>query len=160
MPKQEKGIPAMRVMDVPEFQDATDLAAVNEGLTVRDAAALMTGRNIGAVIVLRDGRMSGIFTERDLMTKVAAHGLDCASTLVRDVMTRDVVTVSPDVELNTCLRTMTEGGFRHLPVVDPEGEPMGMVSQRDFVALTFGQALRRMRGTARQGLRNLLKGGG
>jgi len=94
-------------------------------------------------------------TYRRLLDRLRLQGLT-----VRDVMTRDVVTVSPDVELNTCLRTMTEGGFRHLPVVDPEGEPMGMVSQRDFVALTFGQALRRMRGTARQGLRNLLKGGG
>jgi CBS domain-containing protein len=149
----------MRVMDVPEFQDARDLAAVNEGLTVRDAAILMAGRNVGAVIVLRDGCMSGIFTERDLMTKVAAQGLDCGTTLVRDVMTPRVVTVSPEMELNACLRTMTEGGFRHLPVVDSDGEPMGMISQRDFVALTFGQAVRRMRGRAQYGLRKLFRAG-
>ena len=149
----------MRVMDVPEFQEVGDLAAVNEDLTVRDAATLMAGRNIGAVIVLREGHMSGIFTERDLMTKVAARGLDCDTTPVREVMTENVVTVSPEADLNTCLQTMTEGGFRHLPVVDSDGEPVGMISQRDFVALTFGQALRRMRGTARQGLRNLFRSG-
>lgn len=149
----------MRVMDVPEFHDAGDLAAVNEQLTVRDAAQVMAGRNIGAVIVLSEGRMVGIFTERDLMTKVAARGLDTASTIVGDVMTRGVVTVGPHAALDDCLQKMAEGGFRHLPVVDGDGEPVGMISQRDFVALTFGQALRRMRGTARQGLRNLLRGG-
>ncbi len=149
----------MRVMDVPEFKDACDLVAVNEGLMVRDAAALMAGRNIGAVIVLREGRMAGIFTERDLMTKVAAQGLDCGATPIRDVMTPEVVTVSPDTDLGVCLRTMTAGGFRHLPVVDSDGEPMGMISQRDFAALTFGQAVRRMRGSAREGLRNLFRTG-
>jgi len=149
----------MRVMDVPEFHDAGDLAAINEQLTVRDAAEVMAGRNIGAVIVLREGHMVGIFTERDLMTKVAARGLDTASTIVGDVMTGEVVTVGPYAALDDCLQKMAEGGFRHLPVVDGDGEPVGMISQRDFVALTFGQALRRMRGTARAGLRNLLKGG-
>lgn len=150
----------MRVMDVPEFQDAGDLAAVNEQLTVRDAAVVMAGRNIGAVIVLSEGRMAGIFTERDLMSRVAARGLDTATTIVGDVMTREVVTVAPTEALDACLQKMAEGGFRHLPVVDGDGEPVGMISQRDFVALTFGQALRRMRGTARAGLRSLLTGGG
>lgn len=147
----------MRVMDVPEFHEACDLAAVNAGLTVRDAAEVMAGRNIGAVIVLDEGRMVGIFTERDLMTKVAAKGLDCGTTAVGDVMTRDVVTVSCESDLESCVQCMAEGGFRHLPVIDDEGEPIGMISQRDFVALTLGQALRRVSGTARAKLANIFR---
>jgi CBS domain-containing protein len=146
-------------MDFPEFQDTDSLAAVNEALTVRDAAEMMSERNIGAVIVLREGRMCGIFTERDLMTKVAAKGLDCGTTEVRDVMTTGLVTVTGQTDLEECLDKMNEGGFRHLPVVDDEGEPIGMISQRDFVALTLGQALRRVGGTAKAKIAGMFKRG-
>ena len=127
----------MRVMDVPEFQDARDLAAVNEGLTVRDAAILMAGRNVGAVIVLRDGCMSGIFTERDLMTKVAAQGLDCGTTLVRDVMTprENLDTVRTDTSVAELLDRMFVDRHTGYPVMR-NGRLVGVVTLDDARSIT------------------------
>jgi CBS domain-containing protein len=137
----------MRVGDLPGLIADRDLAAVNDELTVLDAAEVMTDRHIGAVIALCEGRMSGIFTERDLMTRVVVPGLDVRTTCVADVMSRTVATVTVDEPVETCLSRMREGGFRHLPVVDAEGEPFAMLSQRDFLtrdgesaALAFGTA--------------------
>lgn len=131
----------MRVADLPGLTADRDLAAVNAELSVLDAAELMAGRRIGAVIALRDGRMCGIFTERDLMTKVIVPRRDPAMTSVAEVMTSDVTTVTINDPVEVCLHRMGQGGFRHLPVVDDDGEPFAMLSQRDFVTLSVGDAM-------------------
>jgi len=125
----------MRIADVPGMHEHRALAVVNDQLTVAEAAAMMAGQGIGAVVALRDGGMSGIFTERDLLVKVAAAGLDAATTQVAEVMTTDVATITVDDSVEAAVAKMRDGGFRHLPVVDGSGEPFAMLSLRDLIAL-------------------------
>jgi CBS domain-containing protein len=99
--------------------------------TVLDVARAMVERNIGAVPVLRDGLLVGVFSERDLMRRVVVEGRDPAHTRVVEVMTEDPLTVSPQEEMETCLFLMQRHGFRHLPIC--EGKQLkGMVSLRDL----------------------------
>jgi CBS domain-containing protein len=97
-----------------------------------DVAQAMVDRNIGAVPVLRDGFLVGIFSERDLMKRVVVEGRDCRTTRVEEVMTEDPLTVSPDESLENCMLLMRRHGFRHLPVC--EGKQLrGIVSLRDIL---------------------------
>jgi CBS domain-containing protein len=100
--------------------------------TVLEVARLMVEHNIGAVPVLEDGRLIGIFSERDLMKRVVVGGKDPASTPVREVMTDDPLTVTPNDPLETCMTLMKRHGFRHLPVCVGR-ELRGVVSLRDIV---------------------------
>jgi CBS domain-containing protein len=97
-----------------------------------DVAQAMVDRNIGAVPVLRDGLLVGIFSERDLMKRVVVEGRDCRTTRVEEVMTEDPLTVSPDESLENCMLLMRRHGFRHLPVCDGK-QLRGIVSLRDIL---------------------------
>src|SRR5262245_7390040 len=99
-------------------------------ITVAAAARLMKQHRIGALLVLQEGRLAGIFTERDALFRVIAEGLEPATTRVADVMTPNPRTISPDRPFGHALHLMYEGGFRHVPVVD-DGRPLGVVSSRD-----------------------------
>lgn len=94
-----------------------------------DAAVLMKDGNVGAVLVVEDGRLVGIFTERDAVYRVMAAGRDPRRTTLAEVMTRDPVTVSPEESFGWALLLMHERGFRHAPVV-ADGRPIGVVSAR------------------------------
>jgi CBS domain-containing protein len=125
----------MRIADVPGMHEHRALAVVNDQLTVAEAASMMASQGIGAVVALMDGGMSGIFTERDLLVKVAAAGRDAATTPVAEVMTSEVATITVDDTVEAAVAKMRDGGFRHLPVVDASGEPFAMLSLRDLIAL-------------------------
>lgn len=109
--------------------------------TVGEAARLMAKRGTGAVMVVDDQRLVGIFTERDAVFRVIARGLDVEATPLADVMTRSPETIAPDRPFGVALAIMQRKGFRHLPVVEG-GRPIGIVSARlaldpemeDFVA--------------------------
>lgn len=117
------------IYDLIKDQD-TYRADVNQ--TILELAQAMVERNIGAVPVLREGELVGIFSERDLMRRVVAGGLDPAATRVGDVMTDDPLTVDPNEELETCMVLMRRHGFRHLPIC--EGKLLrGLVSLRDIM---------------------------
>ena len=103
---------------------------VSRNATVVDAARHMKQRNVGSVLVLDDGRLAGIFTERDALFRVLAAGRDPATTTIGDVMTPQPQTMHPDEPFVRALRVMHEGKFRHLPVVE-FGRPLGIVSVRD-----------------------------
>jgi CBS domain-containing protein len=96
---------------------------------VREAAKRMAARNVGAILIVEDGRLIGIFTERDMLVRVVAPGLDAKATRLADVMTRAPQTIDPDDTLGYALVMMHKKGFRHLPVVQ-EGKPIGIVSSR------------------------------
>jgi len=100
--------------------------------SVLEVARLMVDHNIGAVPVLRQGELVGIFSERDLMTRVVVAGKDPARTLVREVMTEDPLTIAPNDDLETCTTLMRRHGFRHLPVCSGR-ELRGVVSLRDIL---------------------------
>jgi CBS domain-containing protein len=99
-------------------------------ITVADAARLMKEQRVGAILVLAEGRLAGIFTERDALFRVIAEGRDPAATRVGEVMTVNPRTIAPDRPFGHALHLMYEGGFRHVPVVDG-GRPLGVVSARD-----------------------------
>ncbi len=100
--------------------------------TVLEVASLMMEHNIGAVPVLQEGRMIGIFSERDLMIRVVVAGKDPAQTLVGEVMTEDPLTIAPDEPLETCMTLMKRHGFRHLPICAGR-ELKGVISLRDIM---------------------------
>jgi CBS domain-containing protein len=96
---------------------------------VSKAAKLMAAKNVGALMVVEGGRLIGIFTERDVVFRVVARGLDARTTAVSDVMSPAPQTVHPDKPFGYALLVMHENGFRHLPVVE-NGKPIGIVSAR------------------------------
>jgi CBS domain-containing protein len=109
------------------------LVAISENATVGEAARRMRDARCGSILVTEDERLIGIFTERDVMNRVVAEGLDPERTSVSQVMTRSPRTVEPDTPTIVALRIMDDGGFRHLPVVD-KGRILGIVSRRDFLS--------------------------
>jgi len=98
-------------------------------MSVTKAAWMMKKNKVGAVLVVERGQLVGIFTERDVVYRVVALGLAPDTTMVRDVMTREPVTVGPDEPLGAALLLMHEQGFRHAPVIE-DGRPIGVVSAR------------------------------
>jgi len=100
-----------------------------ETMTIGDAARVMKRHRIGAIMVVEGDRLSGIFTERDALFRVLAENRD-QSTLVRDVMTRDPLSIHPDKQFADALQIMHTGRFRHVPVVE-NGRAIGMVSSSD-----------------------------
>jgi CBS domain-containing protein len=117
------------IYDLVKDQD-TYRADVNQ--TVLELAQAMVERNIGAVPVLDNGELVGIFSERDLMRRVVVAVRDPRTTQVHEVMTTDPLTVSPDESVETCMVLMRRHGFRHLPICD--GRILkGVVSLRDIM---------------------------
>lgn len=104
--------------------------APNEAVGV--VVALMRRAHIGCVLVCEGDRLLGLFTERDLLRRVLAVGLPL-STPVRECMTEDPVVVRPKESIGAALRSMEQGGYRHLPVVDEAGRPVGVLSVKRIV---------------------------
>jgi len=117
------------IFDLVSRQE-TYRADINQ--TVLDVAQAMVDRNIGAVPVLQDGVLVGVFSERDLMKRVVVAGRHPATTLVGEVMTDDPLTVGPQESLETCLALMRRHGFRHLPICEGK-QLVGIVSLRDMI---------------------------
>ena len=103
--------------------------------TVRAAAISMASNNVGAILVVdAAGKLAGLFTERDVLNRVVARGLDPDATPLAAVMTTKLQTASPAKPLAHALHMMFEGGFRHVPVVD-DGKPVGMKDEKTFGAI-------------------------
>ncbi|MFN7974182.1 MAG: CBS domain-containing protein [Acidobacteriota bacterium] len=111
--------------------------AVGPKATVAECIALLCQHGIGCVLVTDDGKANGrpvgIFTERDVVKKVARLGLDAASTEVSKVMTPNPETLPADERVVVALNRMMVGGYRHIPVVDGAGRAVGILSVRNFV---------------------------
>ena len=99
------------------------------------AAGMMKSMRQDAVIVIESGRIVGLCTEHDFVIKLIAEGLSPDRTQLSQIMTPRPTTVTADRPLVHALHAMFEGGFRHLPVVDGDGHPLGMVSARDALGL-------------------------
>jgi CBS domain-containing protein len=119
----------MRICDLIKGQDTYGAHADQ---TVLEVAQAMVARNIGAVPVLQQGVLVGIFSERDLMKRVVVEGRDPSETRVEAVMTADPLTVGPQEEIPTCMLLMRRHGFRHLPVCDGN-QLKGVISLRDLL---------------------------
>ena len=108
------------------------MVAIKPQDTVLDAIKLMATENIGAAIVMAGDKLVGILSERDYARKVVLMGRSSETTLVEEIMTANVICVSPRTKSRDCMALMSEKGIRHLPVVE-EGRVIGMVSIRDIV---------------------------
>jgi CBS domain-containing protein len=136
----------IRVESVSRLDPAPPLG-IDASQTVADAVALLRMGNVGCLLVTDRGRVVGIFTERDLLTRVLAPRRPLDSTTMRAVMTPEPVTVRPKDPVRTAIRRMQKGGYRHLPVVDEAGRPLGILSARrvvhylveHFPAIVFNQ---------------------
>ncbi len=118
-----------------ESMSRTQLVTTTAKSTVFEAACVMTRAHSGSVLILDDGGGPlGIFTERDLLTKVVAKSLDPAATPVSAVMTRNPMTIPPDMSVCNAVLLMKERRFRHLPIVTASGKVVGMFSFRDASA--------------------------
>jgi len=106
--------------------------SVTPSNTVYEAIALMDQKQVGALAVVVDARLVGIISERDYARKVILRGRSSRDTLVRDIMTSEVVTVTLDDTVDECMRIVTDRRIRHLPVLDAH-RLAGMVSIGDLV---------------------------
>jgi len=111
----------------------TRVVSVSPEQTVLEAIKVLAAEDIGAAIVMSGGRLAGIFSERDYTRKVILKGRSSDSTRVEEIMTANVIVVSPRTKARECMALMTEKNIRHLPVVE-EGRVVGMVSIRDIVS--------------------------
>jgi CBS domain-containing protein len=119
---------------VSEIIEGRPLIHAEASEKVRDVARKMSDRNVGAVAVLDSGKLVGLFSERDLMTRVVAQGLNPEKTPVSAVMTRNIVVADPVDKIDFALQKMYSVGCRHLPVVD-RGNLVGMISLRDLLQI-------------------------
>ncbi len=113
-------------------QKGSDIFSVGPEATVFEAIELMDGKNVGALVVVQDGRLLGMISERDYTRKIMLRGKRSRETSVKEIMSTDLTIVHPREPVEQCLRLMTEKHIRHLPVV--EGETLrGVISIGDLV---------------------------
>lgn len=103
--------------------------------TVFDVASCMRAMRVGSVVVVRNGKPVGMLTDRDIVLRVVAEGLDPRAVLVSSIVTYDAITVMRTDGFETAVRTMREHGVRRVPIVDEEGRLTGIVTADDLVAL-------------------------
>ena len=116
-----------RIRDIMTSNPST----VEPDKTVVDAARIMKQEDAGVVPVTENGRLTGMVTDRDIAIRVVAEGRDPQSTPVREVASKDLVTVDPQQDLDEALRLMAQHQVRRLPVVEEDGRLVGVVAQAD-----------------------------
>lgn len=124
-------------MDIGRLATTT-VVTVGPGHTLAEAARRMVDHNVGSAVVTTDDGVPGIITERDLL-KAIANGADIQTATVAEYMTATPITASSSWDVMTAARRMSEGGFRHLIVLDDLGEVVGMLSLRDLVDDLIGE---------------------
>ncbi|WP_338868288.1 CBS domain-containing protein [Spirosoma sp. SC4-14] len=122
----------MKIRQILQGKAINALYSVNSDETVLGALRLMADKNIGAVLVVDDGKLSGIFSERDYARKIILKDRHSNDTRVADVMTAHVITIEPEQSLDECMKIMSERHIRHLPVMD-NGVLTGIISINDVV---------------------------
>ena len=127
----------MKVKDVIK-QKGTEVYSVSPDESVFEAIKKMSELKIGALLVLIDGKLAGIISERDYRDKVILMGKRSKDTAVSEIMTKEIYRVKSTDDVNTCMRIMTDQKIRHLPVVD-DGQIMGVISIGDVVKSVIDQ---------------------
>lgn len=124
----------LKTVNLSDFIAGKKPITVASGVSVREAARVMSRAEKGAIMVLDSGRLQGIFTERDLLKRVVAEGLDPDKVMVEEVMTGSLVVGAPDESYQRALQKMVSAACRHLPVVEGD-KVVGLVSRRDLMKL-------------------------
>jgi CBS domain-containing protein len=110
-----------------------EVLSIEGEATVFDAIRRMVEANVGSLLVLEDGKLAGIITERDYLRRVTLEGRTEKETPVREIMSAPLVYVTPETSLDECMAVMTERRIRHLPVLADDREVLGLVSIGDLV---------------------------
>ena len=132
----------MKISERPEFKSKKPPLTFDKNQTVLAAVKAMSKDNFGSVVIVdKQSKVQGIFTERDLMNKVLNNSMNPKTTKLKDVMTTRVKTASQDDNLISWLRQMSNERFRHVPVVDNTGTLVNVMSQGDFVSYTWPNLL-------------------
>lgn len=107
--------------------------SVGFNASLNDAIKLMWDKNVGSILIVGDdGKLVGIITERDVIF-AAAKGLICKQGKALDIASKNIVTTSPDEDVKEAVEKMRQFNIRHLPVIDGEGKPVGVLSMRDII---------------------------
>ncbi len=122
----------MTLNSIHDLLDRRALVSVSPTDRVSYACQKLAEQNIGAVVVVDANKLVGVLSERDVVSRCMVPGRDAAATEVSQIMTPDPRTILPTGSLAEAQALMLDGGFRHLPVVDRAGEPLGMLSLRDI----------------------------
>ncbi len=128
-PGLEEEFSPMNILKIAEVPPAV----VSLTTTVLEAVQVMVSKRVGAVAVVQEDRLAGIFTERDVMRRVVLASRDPTTTTMRDVMTPSVESASVDKTPGEALAAMIERHFRHLPIADSDGRVLGMLSVRNLL---------------------------
>ncbi|WP_198672057.1 CBS domain-containing protein [Pseudogemmobacter bohemicus] len=124
----------MLIRSVGEVIQGRDLPQIRSVATITEAASILDHYDIGALVVIDEGRITGLLSERDVLRKVVGQGLHADAITVASAMTPDPVTVQDSDPLADAIGKMESGHFRHLPVVDAAGTCLGLLSVRDIPA--------------------------
>ena len=124
----------MKIADMPEFQNRSSVLTCEPGDSVLEAVVSMAHKSFGALAITKNNEIIGMFTERDLLTRVVGQGRDVETTKIADVMSTNIETATVHDSVELCMGRMDHGRFRHMPIVDEKGKLIGMLSQRDFLA--------------------------
>jgi CBS domain-containing protein len=148
MPEQANR-PGNRLMDRPEYRSKQQPLTCSPETSVFDAVSKMSAKNYGAVIVIDDQKkVVGVVTERDVMNKVVAKGLDAHKTVLSDIMTANPRLARETDDLIDWLRIMSNERFRRLPVIDENGQIKAVFTQGDFVSYTWPDLIYQMKSIA------------
>ncbi len=126
------------MQSISEMIKERPLYSVTRDQTVADVVRFMAEKNIGAVPILKEDRLVGVFSERDVITRVVARGIDPSTIVVADVMTTRLVVAEAEEGYESCLRKMQKAHCRHLPVVSGS-KLLGMVSLRDLLIVELDE---------------------
>lgn len=121
----------MKVSNILEVKGRKVFASTGE-INVYEAVRIMGEKNIGALMIIEDNKLIGIFSERDYARKIILVGKSSRTTLVKEIMTRKVITITPDDSIEKCMELMSERNFRHLPIIE-NNIVIGMISISDVV---------------------------
>jgi CBS domain-containing protein len=126
----------MKVLDRVSMllrQKGNEIYSLPSGASVYSAIELMAEKRVGALLVVDEGHLVGVISERDYARKVILNGRSSKDTFIREIMTPSPITIDCDTSVEDAMRTMTENRIRHLPVVNPEGHVAGVLSLGDLV---------------------------
>lgn len=123
----------MLVQQILNSKPSQEVQTIASSASVSDATGILSSKRIGALVVSDDGvRVTGMFSERDVVREIGRRGVGCMSDKVADLMTRDIITCEKGDTADAVLHKMTDGRFRHLPVIE-DGKLIGLISIGDVV---------------------------
>ena len=116
----------MKIIDMPEFKNRNSILSCGPNKKIQTAVKEMSQKQCGSILIVQHGKILGIFTERDLLTRVVPNDVDVKKTPIKDVMTTSPETTTADEPVTNCLARMSKGHYRHMPILDEDKKVIGL----------------------------------